>query len=73
MLCTVALRKQAKRCLIGWQPLHSKRSSKELQYLQRAPFWVFFLYTGTELEINKKPPYLPQSNVTVENRVALKR
>ena len=51
----------------------SKRSSKELQYLQRAPFWVFFLYTGTELEINKKPPYLPQSNVTVENRVALER
>ena len=46
----------------------SKRSSKELQYLQRAPFGVFFLYTGTELEINKKPPYLPQSNVTVENR-----
>jgi len=25
MLCTVAPRKQAKRCLIGWQPLHSKR------------------------------------------------
>jgi len=22
---------------------------------------------------NKKPPYLPQSNVTVENRVALER
>ena len=37
MLCTVAPRKQAKRCLIGWQPLHSKRSSKELLYLQRAP------------------------------------
>jgi len=42
MLCTVAPRKQAKRCLIGWQPLHSKRSSKELLYLQRAPFGVFF-------------------------------
>ena len=41
--------------------------------LIRAPFWVFFLYTGTELEMNKKPPYLPQSNVTVENRVALER
>ena len=51
----------------------SKRYSKELLYLQRTPFGVFFLYTGTELEINKKPPYLPQSNVTVENRVVLER
>ena len=36
----------------------------------RSTFQVFFVYL-IEPEASKKPPYLPQSNVTVENRMAL--